>query len=125
SPIGRYRSPTVLPDGRILTSWANGTVNDINELALTPPDFGIYVYDVASRKNQLVKNYADSWELYARPIIVRDEPPPIASIQNSQDPSIPVTLGSVNVRRTSLGSIHGEQVSGAQFGDGVPIDEAL
>jgi hypothetical protein len=125
SPIGRYRSPALLPDGRILTSWADGTVNDLNELALTPPDFGIYVYDSESRTNQLVKNYADSWELYARPIVKRVEPTPIGSIQNSQDTNKPVTLGSVNVHQTSLGSLHGETVSGAQFGDGVSIDEAL
>ncbi len=127
SPIGRYRSPAMLPDGRILTSWADGTVNDLNELALTPPDFGIYVYDPSpvSRKNQLVKNYAGSWELYARPIIKRDEPAPIGSIQNSKDTTKPVILGSVDVRQTSLGELHGETVSGAQFGDGVPIDEAL
>lgn len=127
SPIGRYRSPAVLPDGRILTSWADGTVNDLNELSLTPPDFGIYVYDPSSksRKNHLVKNYAGSWELYARPILRRDEPPPIGSIQNSQDAKKPTTLGSVDVRQTSLGSLHGETVSGAQFGDGVSIDEAL
>lgn len=125
SPVGRYRAPTVLPDGRILTSWAEGTVNDLNELALTPPDFGIYVYDAKSRMNQLVKNYADTWELYVRPVIVRDEPAPIGSIQNSQDPTIPAVLGAVDVRQTSLGSIHGEQVTGAQFGEGVSIDEAL
>lgn len=125
SPVGRYRAPTVLPDGRVLTSWAEGTVNDVNELALTPPDFGIYVYDAKSRVNQLVKNYADTWELYAKPIIVRDEPPPIGAIQNSQDPTIPTLLGSVDVRQTSLGSIHEERVTGAQFGDGVSIDEAL
>lgn len=125
SPVGRYRAPTVLPDGRVLTSWAEGTVNDVNELALTPPDFGIYVYDAESRVNQLVKNYADTWELYVRPIVVRDEPSPIGAIQNSQDPTIPTVLGAVDVRQTSLGSIHGEQVTGAQFGEGVPIDEAL
>ncbi len=125
SPVGRYRAPTVLPDGRVLTSWAEGTVNDVNELALTPPDFGLYVYDAKSRVNQLVKNYADTWELYARPVIVRDEPPPIGAIQNSQDPTIPTLLGAVDVRQTSLGSIHEERVTGAQFGDGVSIDEAL
>ncbi len=125
SPIGRYRAPTVLPDGRILTSWADGTVNDLNELALTPPDFGIYVYDSETRRNQLVVNYESSWEIYARPVVVREEPQVIGSIQNTQDATIPVQLGSVDVRQTSLGSIHGETVSGAQFGEGVTIDEAL
>src|SRR5690606_41893899 len=109
-PVGRYRAPTWWPDGRVLSPWAEGTVSDVNELALSPPDFGIYVYDAKSRVNQLVKNYADTWELYAKPVIVRDEPPPIGAIQNSQDPTIPTLLGSVDVRQTSLGSIHEERV---------------
>lgn len=124
SPAGRYRSPTVLPDGRILTSWADGGVNDTNEASLSPPDFGIYLYDVASRTNLLVVNHPMSWELYAKPVITRDEPGVIASIQDSQDVTIPATLGSVDVSQTSLASLHGETVSGAQFDD-TPMDEAL
>ena len=56
SPVGRYREPSVLPDGRILTSWAEGPVNDMNEQSLTPPDFGIYIFDPATGQNQLVYN---------------------------------------------------------------------
>jgi hypothetical protein len=40
SPVGRYRSPAVLPDGRLLVTWADGEVNELNELSLTPPDYG-------------------------------------------------------------------------------------
>src|SRR6185312_7020689 len=29
SAVGRYREPSVLPDGRILTSWASGPVSDL------------------------------------------------------------------------------------------------
>ena len=59
--MGRYREPSVLPDGRILTSWADGAVNDQNELSDTPPDFGIYVYDQATGRNQLVYNERGTW----------------------------------------------------------------
>ncbi len=124
SPVGRYRSPTVLPDGRILTSWADGDVNELNEFSLTPPDFGIYLYDIDGRTNEYVINHADTWELYAKAVVARDEPPIISSVQNSQDSSIPATFGSVDVTQTSLAKLHGETVSGAQF-DNTPMDEAL
>jgi len=124
SPVGRYRSPTYLPDGRILTSWADGDVNEYNEFTLTAPDFGIYLYDLAARQNQYIINHAETWELYAKPVVVRDEPPVIPSIQNSQDSTLPTTFGSADVKQTSLYSLHGETVSGAQFED-TPMDEAL
>ncbi|MEI9949640.1 MAG: hypothetical protein WDO74_11840 [Pseudomonadota bacterium] len=36
SPNGRYRSPSTLPDGRVMVSWADGTVDESNELSLSP-----------------------------------------------------------------------------------------
>jgi hypothetical protein len=124
SPIGRYRSPAVLPDGRLLVSWAPGVVNEQNEFNLTPPDYGVYVYNTQTRSNEFVQNYEGTWEVYARPVVARDEPPIISGRQVMADSSIPTTLGSIDVKQTSLYSIHGESVSGAQF-DGTPMDEAL
>jgi len=124
SPVGRYRLPTSLPDGRILVSWAPGFVNDLNELSQTPPDFGLYVYDPETRKNQLVKNYEGSWELYGRAVVKREQPPIIGSIQDTADATVPTVFGSVDIKQTSLFSLHDNRVSGAQF-DGTPMDEAL
>lgn len=120
SPIGRYRTPAPLPDGRILTSWAPGTVGEENDLSLTPPDFGVYIYDPATRKNRSVINYEGSWELYARPVVARPQPPLIGSIRNGNDATTPVRIGSIDVRQTSLGGT----VSGGQFKD-TPLAEAL
>lgn len=125
SSVGRYRTPVMLPDGRILASWAGGFVNEQNELSLTPPDFGVYVFDPATRKNQLVVNHEDSWELYARPVVTRPEPPPLSSVQASTDPSVPAVFGSIDIKRTSLSREHGNTVSGAQFAPGTSLDEAL
>jgi len=124
SPVGRYRSPFVLPDGRLLVSWADGYVNESNEIALTPPDFGIYLYDPETRVNRPVWNDEATWEVYARPVAPTPEPPVQTSVQTSQDATLPLTLGSVDVRQTSLGSLHGNTVSGAQFQD-TPIEDAL
>lgn len=124
SPAGRYRTPRSLPDGRILASWASGFVNDQNVLSATPPDYGIYVYDPASRANQLVVNHPDSWELYAEPVVKRAEPPVRGSIQATKDATTPAVFGSLDITLTSLYSVHGDTVSGAQF-DNTPVDQAL
>lgn len=124
SPIGRYRSPAVLPNGEILVSWANGTVNELNELTLTPPDYGIYKYDLKSRSNDLVINHEGTWELYAKPIVVRPTPPVLPSVQNTVDATVPTRFGSIDIKNTSLYVRHGNTVSGAQFDD-TPLDEAL
>jgi hypothetical protein len=120
SPVGRYREPSVLPDGRILTSWADGPVNDMNEQSLTPPDFGIYIFDPASGQNQLVYNDRSTWDLNAVAVYARPEPAVIGGAQNKQDSTLPIRIGSVNVAQTDLNEV----VSGAQF-DNVPIGQAL
>jgi len=125
SPIGRYRTPHIMPDGRLLVSWADKDVNDTNELSATPPDFGIYVYDAKTRKNLLVYNDKETWELNARPVVKTDEPPLLSSVQTSQDATRPLQIGSVDVRQTSLFTLHKNTVSGAQFHEGTPMDEAL
>jgi len=124
SPVGRYRSPAVLPDGRILVSWADGPVNELNELSLTPPDYGVYVYDIGAREPQLVHNHENSWELYAKPIVVRATPPALSSVQDIVDSTEPTRFGSIDIKNTSLYVRHRNTVSGAQFEE-TPLDEAL
>ena len=122
SPVGRYRDPSALPDGRILVSWAEGPVNDLSEQSITPPDFGIYIYDPATGKNQLVYNDRLTWELDAVAVAPHPEPPVIGDlVSRNVDPGTPVRIGSVDVTKTSLD----ETVRGAQFGEGVPLNEAL
>jgi hypothetical protein len=125
SPVGRYRSPSVLPNGELLVTWADGTVNELNELSLTPPDYGIYIYDPETRTNELIVNHEDTWELYAKPVVERTMPTIIASRQNVTDASVPTLFGSIDVKQSSLYSRHGNTVSGAQFANGTSLDEAL
>jgi hypothetical protein len=125
SPVGRYRSPAVLPDGRLLVTWADGEVNELNELSLTPPDYGVYIYDPETRANDLVVNYSKSWELYAKPIVARETPKIITSRQDVTDASVPALFGSIDVKQSSLYTRHGNTVSGAQFAEGTSLDEGL
>jgi hypothetical protein len=109
--VGRYREPSILPDGRILTSWADGAVNDQNDQSLTPPDFGIYVYDPATGKNQLVYNQRGTWELNALAVAPRSMPPFIPDAVHVQDSTVAARIGSVDITQTSLN----ETVDGAEF----------
>ncbi|WP_394845728.1 hypothetical protein LZC95_52950 [Pendulispora brunnea] len=120
SPAGRYREPAVLPDGRFLVSWADGPVNDLSEQSETPPDFGIYLYDAASGRNQLLYNDRATWDLGAVPVVARAEPPVIGDLAGRQDTSLPVRIGSIDVTQTSLE----DKVTGGQFKD-TPLRAAL
>jgi len=120
SVVGRYREPSVLPDGRILVSWAPGPVNDESEQSLTPPDFGIYVYDTATGQNELVYNDRTAWDLNAMLVTPRPEPPAIPTLQSTPDETVPARLGSVDITQTSLD----ETVDGAQFSN-TPLAQAL
>ena len=121
SPVGRYREPSVMPDGRFLVSWADGPVNDQSEQSLTPPDFGIYIYDTASGQNQLVYNDRTTWDLNALAVVPRAEPPVVGANQHVQDSTMSaVRIGSVDVTQTSLN----ETVNGAQFNN-VSLGAAL
>ncbi len=120
SPVGRYREPSLLPGGAILTSWADGPVSDLSEQSLTPPDFGIYVFDPATGQNQLVYNDRKTWDLNALAVAPRQEPPVIGTNRYVQDSTKPAVIGSVDVSQTSLDEV----VSGAQFNN-TPLSQAL
>lgn len=124
--VGRYRNPrAVRVDGltdQILVSWANGDVNDRNELAETAPDFGIYLLDPETDQRTLVFDDPNMWDVYAIPVMPRAEPPVITpTVEANPDPNLPAVIGSIDVAETSLP----ETVRGAQFGDGIPLHDAL
>ncbi len=111
SPAGRYREPNVLPDGRIIVSFADGPVGDLNEMSETAPNFGIYLFDPKTATNQLIYNDRQMWSLGATPVATRKEPPVIGQLQNVVDSSVAARIGSINVHNTSLQ----ETVDGAEF----------
>lgn len=124
SGVGRYRHPIpVAGSTNMLVSWSDGDVNDRNELAVTAPDYGIYLYDPATSRRTLVFDDPNMWDLYALPVGRRDEPPVIApTVMGRLDTNTPAILGSIDVAVTSMP----ETVSGGHFGtEGVPLGEAL
>ena len=122
SGVGRYRSPNVMPGSdKLIVSWADGDVNDNNEIAQTAPNFGLYLYDPASNTRSLVYDDPLLWDLYATPVVARLEPPVLPAINDGMyNTDLPASIGSVDVRNTSLV----ENVDGAQF-KGTPLGSAL
>jgi hypothetical protein len=123
SGVGRYRHPRALAEfpGQLLVSWSDGDVNGRNELADTAPQFGIYLMNAETNQRTLIFDDPAFWDVYAMPVMPRDEPPVITStIEANPDPSIPAVIGSIDVAETSLG----ETVSGAQF-SGESLHDAL
>jgi hypothetical protein len=127
SNIGRYRAPRRI-FGRdvqtdlVITSWANGDVNERLEVTETAPNFGIYMWDPETQEKTLVYDNASTWDLYAIPVIERDPPPRRGDFRGDDyDLETPATIGSVDVTQTSLE----ESIAGGQFGEGLPLGEAL
>jgi Hydrazine synthase alpha subunit middle domain len=120
--VGRYRSPALIKGAsKWIVSWADGDVNERNELAATAPNFGLYLYDPASDSRQLVYDDPLLWDLYATPVVARDEPPVIPSNGDGMyNTALPGTIGSFDIKNTSLT----ETVSGAQFNN-TPLNTAL
>jgi hypothetical protein len=122
SNVGRYRQPHPLPKSdKLLVSWANGDVNERLELTGTAPNFGLYLWDPASKERTLVYDDAGYWELYATPVVPRDIPPVRGDTQGQEyDPTKPAILGSVDITKTSLS----ENVEGGSL-DGMALGDAL
>jgi len=126
--VGRYRSPFMMSDGRLLVSWADGSVSERNEIAGTAPKFGLYRVDPESGDRERVYDDPEFWELYAMPIAERVEPDVRRStLDTGMDAADApfgnkaAVLGSIDVTQTSLD----ESVSGGQFGTGMSLSDAL
>lgn len=122
SGVGRYRYPMPIP-GRdeLVVSWADGDVNDRNELAETAPDYGIYMFNPDNGRRTLVYDDPNAWDLYALPVAARTIPPVHPGVVGpAPDPAAPAVIGSVDVTVTSLDDL----VRGGTL-DGMPLGEAL
>lgn len=131
--VGRFRTPRGIFEvdgrerhwtGQLLVSWSDGDVNDRNEVARTAPRFGIYLFDPSTQQRRLVYDDPNVWDLNALPVQARPEPPVIhRGVMGvpSEMYTRPVVLAGANLFDTSLE----ERVSGAQFGAGVSLGEAL
>ncbi|HEX5661844.1 MAG TPA: hypothetical protein VFX59_31850, partial [Polyangiales bacterium] len=96
--VGRYRSPSAIAGSdKWIVSWANGDVNERNEISATAPDFGLYLYNPSTDSRELVYNDPKLWDLYALPVVAREEPPMIPAINDGMyNTALTAKIGSFN-----------------------------
>jgi hypothetical protein len=103
--VGRYYDAEVVGDpaaGVFLVSWANGPVESESlAAALAYADFGIYSYDSKTGVRRPIWDDRNVWDVMARPIKTRLEPPATASTVQGSD----FVLSGISVYDTSLGNV--------------------
>jgi Hydrazine synthase alpha subunit middle domain len=115
--VGRYYDAEPLGSsapGRFLVSWSDGPVeSETLALAGTNAQFGIYVFDSASKTRFPIFDDPTMWDVLPRPLRVRPEP--------SSTPLTPVlaaykadtTIGALNVYDSSLANIKANLTPGS------------
>ncbi len=102
--IGRYydAEPIGNPaDLKFLVSWADGPVQtEVLAQANTNANFGIYVFDAKTGRRFPVWDDATYWDVGARPVKPRTEPPPAQSPVDVAEKSF--VVGALNVYESSL-----------------------
>jgi hypothetical protein len=128
--VGRYYDAESIGDPnarQFLVSWADGPVEtETLAMAMSQANFGLYVYDArdADLRNAVRKPVYDDpkyWDVLARPIKARPEPPAAAS-PISSDSTI---FGALNVYNTSLTPIPAGSVAKVRLIEGFSGEEGI
>lgn len=102
--VGRYydAEPVDATGRKFIASWADGPVeSEILALGNTHANFGLYVYDAAGDTRFPLYDDRDRWDVQARPLKARTEPPVTASPTQIQDGK-PFVVSALNVYKSSL-----------------------
>jgi len=101
--VGRYYDAEILPpnpsDLLFLVSWADGPVeSEVLTQAKTNADFGIYLFDGKTGLRYPIYNDPKYWDVLARPVMQRPEPP----ITSSPISGTQFVVGALDVRNSSI-----------------------
>jgi len=106
--VGRYYDAEPIGGGatagdlKLLVSWADGPVHSqLLAEAKTEANFGLYVFDTKTGTRFPVYDDPMMWDVLARPVKARNEPPTTESPINGTS----FTLGALNVYDTSIEKI--------------------
>jgi hypothetical protein len=106
---------------KFLASWADGPVeSEILSLAGTKPNFGIYVFDGNSGTRFPIYDDPAYWDVLARPVRVRTEPPVVESPVMT---GTSTTIGSLNVYNSSVLTIPAGSVIKVRIMEGFSGEE--
>jgi hypothetical protein len=115
--VGRYYDAEGLgasAPGRFLVSWSDGPVeSETLALAGTNAQFGIYVFDSASKTRFPVFDDPAMWDVLPRPLRVRPEPSSTPLTPVLQAYKADTTIGALNVYDSSLSDIKANLTPGS------------
>ena len=111
--VGRYYDAESVgnpEDQLFLASWADGPVqSELLAMAGTNPDFGLYLFNGKTGTRQPIFNDASYWDIQARPVKSRPEPPIASSPIMTGEASF--TVGALNVFDSSIFNLsHGSAI---------------
>lgn len=125
--IGRYYDAEPLgnpADLKFLVSWADGPVqSEVLEQANTKANFGIYVFDAKTGRRFPVWDDPTYWDVAARPVKPRVEPPPAQSPVDQTEKSF--ILGALNVYESSLRKLEPGSVVKVRLLEGFSSEEGF
>lgn len=123
--IGRFYDAEIVGDPnaqQFLVSWADGPVeSEFLSLAGSTANFGLYLYN--GRTGQRFPIYDDPkyWDVLARPVQTRTEPPPTSSPVSGTS----TTIGAINVYDSSLAKIAPGSVVKVRLIEGFSGEEGI
>jgi hypothetical protein len=125
STVGRYYDAESIGDPndrQFLASWADGPVeSEVLDLANMTPNFGLYRFDGKTGNRYPIYDDPKYWDVLARPIVARTEPPVTASALAAGSTS--TTIGSLNVYNSSVLTIPAGAVNKVRLIEGFSGEE--
>jgi hypothetical protein len=123
--VGRYYDAEPMGDpaaNQFIVSWADGPVeSEILALASTPPNFGLYVYDARTRTRRPLYDDLKYWDVLARPLKARAEPPVTLSTVRGED----FVVNAINVYSSSLTAIPAGTATKVRLMEGFSGEEGI
>jgi hypothetical protein len=123
--IGRYYDAETIgdpADQKFLVSWADGPVeSQLLDMAGSTANFGLYVYDAHSGLRSPIYDDPAFWDVLARPIKTRVEPP----VTSSPISGTSTTVGALNVYDSSVLTIPAGSVVKVRLIEGFSGEEGI
>jgi Hydrazine synthase alpha subunit middle domain len=123
SDVGRYYDAEVVGDPndrKFLASWADGPVeSEVLALAQSQANFGLYVFDGKSGTRFPIYDDPKYWDVLARPIKARIEPP----VTESPVSGASTTIAALNVYDSSVLTIPPGSVQKVRLIEGFSAEE--
>ncbi len=123
--VGRYYDVNTvdLEKKTFLTSWSDGQVEtETLSAAKASPDFGIYLYDAVAKTRSPIVNEVGSWEILARPIATRAEPPALQNVFVAEGTSSTL-MSAINVYNSTMFNLDAGKVVKVRLSEGFSSEE--